>query len=298
MHQSVSCPMLEIFRVALSMGSGCKQEPRHEQYKEFEETEPTASSAASGSTGTKKRKAAHGSANSSDRKKIFDFTKEYRELKKHLACTAHKDSFALFQMWTATIIELMQSMHPFGQKKSLFLESVGNATSIKPPENIMFQDFFLPAPKRTRNPRFESTTNPCAPTIHVTVNTGSSAVGNSSPPRQSPLSTITAASANANNIDFPSSLYHSQSHTLDDEISSSRLIRYPPVTEILQQIDDCGIFADSAVLDFPAIIFADELERSPITHVDHVVNMPVEVAKLFVKESIAAMGRAQGKGRM
>lgn len=78
------------------------------------------------------------------------------------------------------------------------------------------------------------------------------------------------------------------------------------MTEILQQIDDSGIFVDSA-LKVPAITFAHDLAPSQITRVDHVplldtdfhvqeMHMPLVLAELFVDESIAAMGRAQ-KGK-
>ncbi|KAJ7431576.1 hypothetical protein B0H11DRAFT_2298145 [Mycena galericulata] len=142
--------------------------------------------------------------------------------------------------------------------------SVGHATAKRPPENIMFQEYFLHERKKTRTMRSESSsTNPCAaaPTIHVTVNTG-----------------------------------------------TSHNVRYPPVTDILQLIDDSGIFEGSAELTFPAIIFADDLLELEITRVNRVpllntefyvdqIHMPVALAQLFVDESIAAMGRAQkGKG--
>jgi hypothetical protein len=92
-------------------------------------------------------------------------------------------------------------------------ESAGNATSNRPLENITFQDYFLPGAKRARNTQSQSSTNPCAPTIHVTVNTGPSG-GNkvtASPPRRSPLGTITAASVNVDNANTPTSLYRSHS---------------------------------------------------------------------------------------
>ncbi|KAJ7865063.1 hypothetical protein B0H13DRAFT_1898816 [Mycena leptocephala] len=70
------------------------------------------------------------------------------------------------------------------------------------------------------------------------------------------------------------------------------------------------LFADSGELDFPVVVFADDLADSQITHVDHVplldtsyyvevIHMPAALVELFVEESIAAMGRAQkGKGRI
>ncbi|KAJ7488735.1 hypothetical protein B0H11DRAFT_2229922 [Mycena galericulata] len=238
-----------------------------------EETAPATSSARSTAT-AKKRKS---SASSPDGKKTFDFTQEYRQLKKHLECAMHKASCAACLM-AATIKRLIGSTHLSGPRK---LCTIGNASLDRPPENIMFQEFFLPTPKRARNTRdthIDSSTNPCAPTIHVTVNTGTS-TGSSRP---------------------------------DTEIHASGFddVRYPSVMEVLQMIDDSGLFADSGVLDFPVVVFADDLAQYQITHVDHVpiletsfyievVNMPAALAELLVEESIAAMGRAQkGKGRM
>jgi hypothetical protein len=171
----------------------------------------------------------------------------------------------------------------------------------RPPENIVFQELFLPARLKARTTRTESS-NPCAPTIHVTANTGPSG-GTTSHPRRSLLGTITSASANAGNIDVPTPLYRSQSLVLgDDENTSSNVIRYSPVTRILQLIDNSGIFEDSIVLTFPPVIFADALQEFQITHVDQVpildahfyfqqTAMPLQVAELFIEESIAAIGR-------
>jgi hypothetical protein len=152
----------------------------------------------------------------------------------------------------------------------------------------------VPAAKK---PRLATSTskNPSMPTIHVTVNTGS----NTSPPqRRSPLATIT-------NIETPISPRPPSSPG-----PSADEIRYQPVEQILQLIDDGGRFADSPELTFPAVIFADTLHEFQITHVDqvvlldadfyvHQVNMPLALAELFVSESFAAVGRAQkGKNTM
>jgi hypothetical protein len=111
-------------------------------------------------------------------------------------------------------------------------------------------------------------------------------------------------------MDIPSSLYRTQPDTDIYASGSSHSVRYPMVIEVLQMIDDSGLFADSGELDFPVVVFADDLADSQITHVDHVplldtsyyvevIHMPAALAELFVEESIAAMGRAQkGKGRM
>ncbi|KAJ7290730.1 hypothetical protein C8J57DRAFT_1213367 [Mycena rebaudengoi] len=287
-----------------------------------EETAPATSSAPSRSiaASAKKRK----SSADSPSKKTFDFTQEYRQLKKSLECAMHKGQMCFVSnvdghhkevdrehasLWAKEIISFVL----------ILLKTIGNASLSKPPANIMFQDYFLPAPKRARNARdtrVDSSTTPCAPTIHVTVNTGTStgsshaSASPSRPSRRSPLSTITAATANANNIDIPSSHYRAQPDTDIHASGSFHDVCYPTVMEVLQMIDDSGLFADSGVLDFPVVVFADDLAQSQITHVDHVplldtsfyvqvVNMPAELAELFVEESIAAMGRAQkGKGRM
>ncbi|KAJ7830246.1 hypothetical protein B0H14DRAFT_3465002 [Mycena olivaceomarginata] len=127
----------------------------------------------------------------------------------------------------------------------------------------MFQDYFLPGAKRARNTRSQSSTNPCAPTIYVAVNTGPSG-GNevySVASASKPLGTITAASVNADNANIPTSLYRSHSFVADGkENTSSDAICYPSVTEILQSIDNSGVFEDSAELTFPGVIFADTLQ--------------------------------------
>ncbi|KAJ7187274.1 hypothetical protein C8R46DRAFT_287235 [Mycena filopes] len=273
--------------------------------------EPAPATSSSASHG-KKRKS---SANSPDGKHRFDYTQDYRLLKKELECATHKGQLCY--------VSNVDGHHKDVDREhaSLWAKEIkmGNASFKRPPENIMFQDYFLPAPKRrnTRDNRVDPSTNSCIPAIHVTVNTGPGGAGTStssrvglSPPRphRSPLSTITAATANANNI--PSSLHRPQPDVDLYPTTSSHDVRYPTVMEVLQTIDDSGIFADSAELDFPVVVFADDLAQSQITHVDHVpllnssfyvdiFNMPPALAELFVEESIAAMGRAQkGKGRI
>ncbi|KAJ6557022.1 hypothetical protein DFH09DRAFT_1084371 [Mycena vulgaris] len=288
-----------------------------------EETTLATSSAPSMSiaASAKKRKS---SANSPDGKKTFDFTQENRQLKKNLECAMHKGQMCFVSNVDGHHIEVDREHASLWAKEIIsfvliLLETIGNASLSKPPKNIIFQDYFLPAPKRAHNTcdtRVDSSTNPCTPTIHATVNTGTS-TGSSRmspspprPPRRSPLSTITAATANTNNIDVPSSLNRAQPDTDIHASGSFHDVRYPMVMEVLRMIDDSGLFADSGVLDFPVVVFADDLAKSQITHVDHVplletafyvqvVNMPAVLAELFVEESIAAMGRAQkGKGRM
>ncbi|KAJ7349407.1 hypothetical protein DFH08DRAFT_1079711 [Mycena albidolilacea] len=272
------------------------------------ETAPAMALATSASTtaGGKKRKS---SGNSPDNKKTYDFTQEYRQLKKKLECAMHKGQLCFVSNVDGHHKEVDREHASLWAKEI----TMGHASFTKPPENIMFQDYFLPAPKRARNTRdtqANSSTNPCVPTIHVTVNTGSSNRLSLSPPhplRCSPLSTITAATANTNNADIPSSLYRAQPDTDIYASSSSNDIRYPMVIEVLQMINNSGLFADSGEIDFPVVVFVDNLARSQITHVDHVpildtsyyvevINMPAALAELFVEELITATGRAQ-KGK-
>ncbi|KAJ7767405.1 hypothetical protein DFH07DRAFT_954911 [Mycena maculata] len=263
---------------------------------------PIETASAVNSTGTKRKSAA--SDNSAGRR-TFDFTKEYRALKAHLHCAKHKDQYCY--------VSPVDGHHHRVEPDNVLLWakeiSVGHATVECPPENIVFQELFLPARKKAHTTNAETLTsrNRYIPTIHVTVNTGSSG-GNVSPLRRSPLATIMSASANRNNIDVPTSLYRSQSLSLGgDENSLTDPIRFPPVTDILQLIDNSGMFEDSTVLTFPAIIFADALHDWQITHVDQVplldadfyvqqTDMPRQLAELFIEESIAAIGRAQ-KGK-
>ncbi|KAJ7449480.1 hypothetical protein B0H11DRAFT_2078847 [Mycena galericulata] len=99
-------------------------------------------------------------------RKTDDFTKEYKELRSQLSCAKHRDQLCY--------------VHPDGHHirvepahVSLWAKeiSLGKVTKFRPPENIMFQDYFLPERKRARTSKPESPKNPCAPTIHVTVNT-------------------------------------------------------------------------------------------------------------------------------
>ncbi|KAJ7366400.1 hypothetical protein DFH08DRAFT_797381 [Mycena albidolilacea] len=211
---------------------------------------------------------------------------EYRELKANLKCSTHKDQFC----FVSTVDGHHVPIDPFNV--GLWAKEIlpGKATVARPLENIVFKDCFMPSRKK---PCIASSTssNLYVPTIHVTVNTGGS---NTSPPRRSPLATIT------NNIDTPTSPIRDQ-HS-DDKI------RYQRVEQILQLIDDGGIFGDSAELTFPAVIFADALHECDITYVSQVIlldtdfyvqeiNMLSWLAELFVEESLVAVGRAQkGKG--
>ncbi|KAJ7693046.1 hypothetical protein B0H17DRAFT_1132749 [Mycena rosella] len=258
---------------------------------------------------SKKRKSAHTAANE---KHTFDFTKEHRQLKTHLVCATHKGELC-FVSSVDGHHHRVDLYHVSLWAKEI---SVGNATTARPPENIVLQDFFVPTAKRACTIRAgadtSSSATPCAPTIHVTVNTGTGGKDTySSPTRCSPLGTITAAAANASHVGVPNSLHRSSSRTFGspgDENSGLDTIHYLPVTDILQQIDDWGILEDSVVLTFPAIIFADTLRELQIERVDQVplldtdfyvqqVNIPVELAELFVEESIAALGR-EHKGKL
>ncbi|KAJ7040160.1 hypothetical protein C8F04DRAFT_1178256 [Mycena alexandri] len=202
-------------------------------------------------------------------KKTFDYTTEWRLLKAHLECAAHKG-----QMCFVSAVD--GHHHPVElYQATLWAKEIciGNATVNQPPTNIVFQDFFLHKKKaRTTLTPAESSNAACAPTIHVTVNNGRGASSSSvtkAPPPRSPLGNITVATSSWDNrekspsswdtsekntnLELPSSLFRSQSHVFDE-----------------------NIFEDNSTD----------------------VHMPPELATLFVDESISAMARAQkGKGR-
>ncbi|KAJ7690417.1 hypothetical protein B0H17DRAFT_1134438 [Mycena rosella] len=158
----------------------------------------------------------------------FEFTK-YQKLKSHLSCAMYKG-----QLCHAKEI------------------SVGYATKLQPPENIVFQECFLPASKRARTNKSKnkSENNLCVPTIHVTINTRTSSAA--SPPAQSPLAPIMTATANAANVEHPSVI--SWSGILHTNSGSDNII-FPPMTDILQSMNDSGIFVDLVVLLSPATLW-------------------------------------------
>ncbi|KAJ7142437.1 hypothetical protein C8R44DRAFT_725796 [Mycena epipterygia] len=264
----------------------------------------------------KKRKAPDGpSSSSSSGRKTFDFTSEYRALKNHLLCASHKGKHCFVH----------HDGHHIGVEPdhiSLWAKeiSVGNATQARPPENLIFQKYFLPEQhKKARNS--EASSNPGAPaipSIHVTVNTGGTSSSTVTPASPSgtararvPLAPITAATANAANFDVPPL---STWRGPDNSSSGSSPIYYPSVVDVLEAIDVSGVFEDSPTLTFPVVIFADALHSFQITQVDHVpildpqfyvdqVDMPWELAELFVDQSLDAVERAtaerscKGKGK-
>ncbi|KAJ7640201.1 hypothetical protein B0H17DRAFT_1216656 [Mycena rosella] len=157
-------------------------------------------------------------------KHTFDFTKKHRQLKTHLVCATHKGELC----FVSSVDGHHHRVDPY--QVSLWAKeiSVGNATTARPPENIVFQDFFAPAAKRAR-------------TVWAGADASSSGKDLSSPLHCSPLWTITMAAVNASNVDVPTSLHRSSSCTFGspgNENSSSYTIHYLPVTNILRQIDD------------------------------------------------------------
>ncbi|KAJ7174308.1 hypothetical protein C8R46DRAFT_1214515 [Mycena filopes] len=185
-------------------------------------------------------------------RKTFEYTGEFRHLKSSLACAKHKGHCYIQPDGNHKPVSLYEL--------SLWAKeiSVGNAKPTRPPENIVFQEFFLPQRKRARTARKTPTppsNNVGAPTIHVTVNTGSGSPSTShlrsSPPARVPLGAITTATLNAANIERPT--FHSEVLSFSNDIGSS--IHFPSVTNLLQSIDDSGDFEDSPVLPFPAVVF-------------------------------------------
>ncbi|KAF8203435.1 hypothetical protein K438DRAFT_2100978 [Mycena galopus ATCC 62051] len=239
-------------------------------------------------------------------KKVFEYTSEYRALKKHLMCAKHKR-----HCWIRSDID-HRGVEP--HQLTLWAKeiAVGNANPTRPLENILFQDFFLPQRKRARSAQSTSTppsNNGCTPTIHVTVNTGPGSSSSSrvhSSPARVPLGSITTTTLAAN-MDHPA--FNSEVLSFSDDTGSS--IQFPPVTDLLQSIDDSGDFEDSAVLPFPAVVFTDDLHKFQITRADQVpvaeaqfyvdqIHMPIELAERFVAEAISAIEgehEVEGKGK-
>ncbi|KAJ7229066.1 hypothetical protein GGX14DRAFT_385361 [Mycena pura] len=191
-------------------------------------------------------------------------------------------------------------------------KSVGNATQAGPPENLIFQKYFLPEQrKKPHNSMANSSPGASAiPTIHVTVNTGGTSSSTVTPASPSgtararvPLAPLTAATVNA--LSTWSGPDVGGSGSSSSSISSPL---YPSVEDILEAIDVSGVFEDSPALTFPVIIFTDALHSFQITRVDQVpildtqfyvdqVNMPWELAELFIDQSLDALERAAERSR-
>ncbi|KAK7015359.1 hypothetical protein R3P38DRAFT_3204594 [Favolaschia claudopus] len=130
-------------------------------------------------------------------KRTFEFTHEYRQLKAALSkCEDHRGQ----SCWVNNggHHHIIEPEHITLWAKEI---SMGHVSAKKPPENIVFQKYFLSPRKRrrTRAPTPPSPTakqSPCNPmAINVTVNTGggSGSAAVSSP--RTPLATITQSSS-------------------------------------------------------------------------------------------------------
>ncbi|KAJ7803753.1 hypothetical protein B0H14DRAFT_2613038 [Mycena olivaceomarginata] len=217
----------------------------------------------------KKRKSA-GSSLSSSEKKTFDYTKEF-------PCAEHKGDHC----WVSTADRYHHRVD--GEHTSLW------AKEIAPGEHYV-----------SRLLRTRSQTSPRPTCVPPHRHSPQSMLPSTRAPRQAPMWTTfpppTSTATEYRNI----SAYSLENAGVGFEV------HYPPVTDILQQIDDSGKFVDS--IPFPTIIFADALaEECQITRVDHVLlfntetyvhdfNMPPELAMIFVEQSILAMGRRE-RGR-
>ncbi|KAJ6617533.1 hypothetical protein B0H10DRAFT_1948247 [Mycena sp. CBHHK59/15] len=141
---------------------------------------PTAVADSAKPTGTKHKSA--GTSGDSNQRKTFNYTRDYRELRARLLCATHKNQLC----YVLTVNGHHHWVEP--QEASLWAKeiSVGKATLNRPPENIVFEDYFLPEGKKSRRGTTTgSDSNMCALTIHVMVNTGTSGSTSvvASPPR-------------------------------------------------------------------------------------------------------------------
>ncbi|KAJ7710631.1 hypothetical protein B0H17DRAFT_1123757 [Mycena rosella] len=241
---------------------------------------------ASKPTGNRKRKSGASVANNITHDVPEGHTKAYLDLKAHLQCAKHTKELCY--------ISAVDGHHHRVNEYELGLWS----------KEI---DFFLKEPERKKARTSKSDiATPCAPTIHVTVNTGRSPTPvASSSHHRAPLATIKAATANADNL--PASLFRPP---LDFHPNGgSDIIHIPSITAVLQSIDDSGIFEHSSVLDSPAVCFADALHKYGIHCADEVVvlsadflvqvtNMPEPLAELFFEEClVASTPDCDGKGK-
>ncbi|KAJ7207921.1 hypothetical protein GGX14DRAFT_396123 [Mycena pura] len=207
---------------------------------------------------------------------------EYHELKEKLKCGKHSPQLCH--------VKVDGHHHPVPPNDmTLWAKEIctGKATLTKPPEITSFSQYFCPGPcKRARTSAPTSLPTNNIPTIHVHINTGSMSIAEAPSPTRSPLSTITATVSHAENVEMPLSLFHSQPNILDENNIPND---------------------DSSVLTFPVVVFMDTLESLQITCANHVpianadfyvdlVKMPLELAELFVEESMHVIGWAQ-KGK-
>ncbi|KAJ7715039.1 hypothetical protein B0H16DRAFT_1742255 [Mycena metata] len=129
------------------------------------ETVPTSS--ATIMTSVKCKALANSTSAVADGKMTFDYTPEYRQLKKSLECAMHRGCLCFVSNVDGHHIEVDR------EHASLWAKDIhGNTSYSQPPGNIMFQDYFLLAPKHCNartGDQTDSSTNLCAPTIYVTV---------------------------------------------------------------------------------------------------------------------------------
>ncbi|KAJ7854354.1 hypothetical protein B0H13DRAFT_2358562 [Mycena leptocephala] len=196
-----------------------------------EETALTASKP----TGSRKRKgSASVTRNAANDRKTFDHTKEYRQLEDHLKCAKHRD--------LCYVSSVDGHHHRVSITENL---RVGWQRDIrKPPNNIVFQEYFLREPD-SRKPV------PQKPTPPVAYPRGIALVSN--------------APGDDHGCERQCGQYPRISLPLSAQSPPRQRHLRRRHSHCHRSIDDSGIFKDSPVLPFPAVIFADALHEFEIT---------------------------------
>lgn len=193
----------------------------------------------------------------------------------------------------------------------IYFQVHGRAELNRPPENIVFQEFFLPLKKRARAQYMSAS----IPEIHVHVNNHASPASTRTPSRTPLMSADKINTNSAFNSELMYSPKKSRHRTYRSVTPPSPspqpgssaaaaapvMIAYPTVLSILEAIDSTGRYSS---LDFPVVIFADELAAWSITNVSHVrilhqdfyisqIGMSTELAEEFVHMAAVAASRAE-----
>ncbi|KAJ7573642.1 hypothetical protein C8J56DRAFT_1129676 [Mycena floridula] len=240
---------------------------------------------------SKKRK--HGALDDdpSDESKTAQRTALYRELVATLKCQKHEGRYC----WVGSDGECKQvdSYH-----RDLWITAIlmGHASIGRPPENIIFQDFFMnKRPRKARvSPESKAASN--QPIIHITVN---------NPAPSNPASSLPVLKDSARvNIDLSP---HASSSETPIEIDESPN-RYPEVSTILSEIEASGRFEalsvgvpfwtfTSALRDDFEIVTVDQAIIPDRNFYVDAVGMTPDLAECLISMSRAAVRDVKGKGK-
>ncbi|KAJ7720362.1 hypothetical protein B0H16DRAFT_1738903 [Mycena metata] len=239
----------------------------------------------------KKHKAGEESASSSNGRSTFDFTDQHPELKRHLSCTTHKNSYC----WVRDAKRMRRTQHTV---------PAAPANQNMPAIHVTVNTGGAPASPRTRSSPTRAPLGTITAAAENTANITCLAFSDS--PFSGPAFPGTSSSVDLRTFGDENFGHSLPSGSVRDNSGS---MRYPSVTDILQAIDDSGDFAESTALQFPVVIFADYLHECEITRADQVpvveaqfyvdqIHMPIELAEHFVAEAIAAIEHThKGKGK-